>query len=433
MATQEVLTTADLAKRIQGCSEQKFTGQLDLEIKDPKGQRWNLYFHMGGLIWGASEVHPIRRLLRQLSQHCPRLAINNDVLASLRASAVSHRAVPPQYLDYQSLAELVRQGQVGRWQMAAVIEGYITEILFDVHQQWARFRHRPGLQLTYRSIPQGTLDSIDFTLISIQVDQVWQQAMQAWQAWQQEALAEISPNLAPAIGKPEELRWQTSPMAYHNLIALVDGNLTFRDLAVKLKQNLLPLTQSIMPYIRKGSIDVIEVGDFSCSVKTVTTPNPEPAPVPPPVSPVQPQPTAPFVAYIDDSRIDSQMMNQILAQAGYRCISVQDPVKALPILLEHKPDLIFLDLVMPVANGYEICAQIRRVSVFKDIPVIILTSNDGIVDRVRAKMVGSSGFLAKPIEKEKVLATLQRYLPTPTPVPSQRLQTPRTWSPNQQA
>jgi CheY-like chemotaxis protein len=105
-------------------------------------------------------------------------------------------------------------------------------------------------------------------------------------------------------------------------------------------------------------------------------------------------------------------------------------VKALPILLEHKPDLIFLDLVMPIANGYEICAQIRRVSAFKDTPVIILTSNDGIVDRVRAKMVGSSGFLAKPIEPDKVLATLQRYLPKP--VQSQRLQTAHLWSSNQQ-
>ncbi len=432
MTTQEVLTTADLARRIQGCSEEKFTGQLDLEINAPKGERWSLYFHMGGLIWASSEVHPIRRLLRQLSQHCPRLTINTEVLASLRASVISQKAVPRQYLDYQSLAELVRQGQVGRWQIAAVIEGYITEIVFDIHQQWDRFRHRAKWQLTYRSIPQETLDSIDFTLVSIGVDQVWQQAMQAWLTWQQEALTEISPNLAPAIWKPEELRWQTSPMAYHNLVALVDGNQTFRDLAVKLKQNLLPLTQSIMPYIRKGSIEVIEVGDLSCYVKTVTPTKPEPALVPPRVSPVQPQPTAPLVVCIDDSRIDSQMMNQILAQAGYRCISVQDPVKALPILLENKPDLVFLDLVMPVANGYEICAQIRRVSVFKDIPVIILTSNDGIVDRVRAKMVGSSGFLAKPIEKEKVLATLQRYLPASTPVPSQRLQTPRTWSPNQQ-
>lgn len=66
---------------------------------------------------------------------------------------------------------------------------------------------------------------------------------------------------------------------------------------------------------------------------------------------------------------------------------------------------------MPIANGYEICSQIRRVSALNHIPVIILTSNDGIVDRVRAKMVGSSGFLAKPIVTEKVLKILQKYLP----------------------
>jgi two-component system, chemotaxis family, response regulator PixG len=104
-------------------------------------------------------------------------------------------------------------------------------------------------------------------------------------------------------------------------------------------------------------------------------------------------------------------------------------VKALVQLLEHKPDLIFLDLVMPIANGYEICAQIRRVSAFKETPVIILTSNDGIVDRVRAKMVGSSGFLAKPIEQDRVLSVLQKYLPTLIPVQSQTLQRARVWSP----
>jgi chemotaxis family two-component system response regulator PixG len=109
-------------------------------------------------------------------------------------------------------------------------------------------------------------------------------------------------------------------------------------------------------------------------------------------------------------------MSQILTEAGYRFINIQDPVKALPILLEHKPSLIFLDLIMPVANGYEICAQIRRISVFKDTPVIIVTSNDGIVDRVRAKMVGASGFLAKPIDSEKVLKVLHRHLAVSTSI-----------------
>lgn len=85
-------------------------------------------------------------------------------------------------------------------------------------------------------------------------------------------------------------------------------------------------------------------------------------------------------------------MAQIVTQAGYRYVNLQDSVLALPTLLEKKPNLIFLDLVMPIANGYEICAQIRRALVFKDTPVIIVTSNDGIIDRVRAKLVAQRTF-----------------------------------------
>jgi chemotaxis family two-component system response regulator PixG len=418
MMTQEVVTTAELAKQILACSQEEFTGQLDLEIKEPKAQRWSLFFRQGGLIWGASEAHRIRRLRRQLSQYCPQLLVNSTALASLGMSVVGRGVAQLPYEDYQSLAELVRQGKVRRSQMVALTEGYLTEMLFDIHQRWDRFRYRSQLQLTYRTIPHNLIASIDSTSVSIQVDRIWQQTVQAWQAWQQEALAEISPNLAPAIAKPDELRWQTPPNVYHNLMALIDGQQTFRDLAVKLRQNPLSLTQSIMPYIRKGLIELLEVGDLSYSFKPAIATYPEPKPVSSPIKPIPPQPTSPLVVYIDDSPIDGQIMNQILSRTGYRCILIEDSVKALLLLLEHKPDLIFLDLVMPVTNGYEICAKIRRISALKDTPVIILTSNDGIVDRVRAKMVGSSGFLAKPIEQEKVVTTLQKYLPMPTPLQS---------------
>jgi CheY-like chemotaxis protein len=395
---------------------------LDLLIKDTKRQRWSLYFWLGNLFWCASEVHAMRRWRRLLSEHCPQLSVDT----------VAQGLVRPQSWDYDSLKELVRQGKVRQEQMAAIVEGNITEILFDILQQWNQRRYRSELQLIYRTIPKNTIDSTDSTLVLIQAMQAWQQAIQAWQAWQQAALAEVSPNQAPVIWKVEELRWQTSPTAYHNLVALIDGNQTFRDLAVKMKQKLLPLTQSIMPYIRKGLIGLLEVEDSSYAVGPATATNPQPVHIAQRISLVQPQPTDLLVAYIDDSLIDSQMMSQIVTQAGYRFLNVQDPVKALPLLLEHKPDLIFLDLVMPVANGYEICTQIRRVSAFKDTPVIILTSNDGIVDRVRAKMVGSSGFLAKPIDSEKVLTILQRHLPASTAVQAQKLSATRTWAPNQQ-
>nr|WP_277879271.1 response regulator [Leptolyngbya sp. FACHB-711] len=118
----------------------------------------------------------------------------------------------------------------------------------------------------------------------------------------------------------------------------------------------------------------------------------------------------PLIVCIDDSVKVCETMSEIITQAGYRFIAIHDSFQALPTLLAQKPSFIFLDLVMPIASGYEICTQIRRVSSFKDIPIVILTGNDGIIDRVRARVVGASDFLSKPIESDKVIAVINRHL-----------------------
>ncbi|MFP5273304.1 response regulator [Coleofasciculus sp.] len=400
-----IFNTEELLRRIQNCASQQFTGQLDFNITNPQQQQWKLFFSVGSLIGCDSEVHPVRRWYRQLSLHCPSLAVNS----------VIQEGEPIQYQDYESLSKQVKQGQVPLGQMAAIVEGHTGEVLFDIIQAGEQQNYHSGLYLSYRVIPQ---DSIDLGWVVVRAERVWQQVFQDWQAWQQAGLADISPNLAPKILQAEQLRLQTSPSAYRNLTTLADGTQTLRDLAVKLKQNILPLTHSIAPYIRKNLIALIEVEDLKVSIlspKLVEPKSQQNGRISSQKSSAtlsSSKSASAVIAYIDDSRIDSQMMGYILEEAGYNFVSIQDSVQALVVLLENKPDLIFLDLVMPVANGYEICSQIRRVSVFQNIPVIILTGNDGIVDRVRAKMVGASGFLPKPITQQKVLSTLQRYLPT---------------------
>jgi CheY-like chemotaxis protein len=393
-----VVSTEKLAKLIQGCVSEHFTGRLNLENTHFL-QSWTLYFYQGCLIWAASSVHPIRRFCRQMSLHCPELSIHTVV--EWGSDTVD--------LDYIFLAKLVKQGKIQWKQMAAVIEGQITEILFDLLQQ-SNLQSRSIIPLTYRRIPESTIDSTtkNSSLVLVATEYCWLQAKQAWEAWHQAGLRDYSPNLAPAIRQAKQLQQLIPAVAYRNLISLADGNWTLRDLAVKLKQNLLPLTQSIIPYIHQGLIGLIEVEDI-LAASNVSQPHLQAS-------------TSPLVASIDDSKNDRLMISRILTQAGYRFINIEDPVKALLILLKHKPDLIFLDLIMPVVNGYEICSQIRRTSVFKDTPVIILTNNDGIVDRVRAKVVGASGFLAKPVKAEKVLKIVQKHLPTTKPVQSQGLQ-----------
>lgn len=117
----------------------------------------------------------------------------------------------------------------------------------------------------------------------------------------------------------------------------------------------------------------------------------------------------PLVVYIEDSQMDSRTMAGIVQKAGYRYFNIQEPIHAIPLLIEKKPQLIFLDLVMPIANGYEICAQIRRVSSLKKVPIIIVTSNNGLIERIRTRLTGSNGFLSKPINSAKVLKVLNKH------------------------
>ena len=376
VATYEAISADELAKHIQMCSQERIASRLDVKIEGNSEPPWSLFFHRGHLVWSASEVHPLRRWNRQLFQYCPHLTNGSFPQGMNR----------PQYWDYASLAALVRQRKIGQKQLAAIFTGNTMEILFDIIQTEQQLPRGSDLQLVYRKLPQDIIDSIS---IMIRAEQAWGQAEQAWSIWRQAGLVGFSPNLAPVIWNHDELQNQTSQLTHHNLATLVDGDWTLRDLAIKLKQPLVSLTQSLMPYVHQGVIGLTSVGDLNHSAKPMS---------------------GPLVAYIEDSRLDSSLMGHILAQAGYRFINIRDVIQALPILLEHKPNLIFLDLLMPMINGYEVCAQIRRISAFKDTPVIIVTSNNGIVDRVRAKMVGSSGFLAKPIKPEKVLAVLQRYL-----------------------
>ena len=117
-----------------------------------------------------------------------------------------------------------------------------------------------------------------------------------------------------------------------------------------------------------------------------------------------------LIAYIDDSISAYKNIELFLTQQGYQSYGVQDPLKIMTTLIKHKPDLIFLDLSMPMANGYEICQQIRRTPSLQDVPVVILTAKDGLFDRMRAKAIGANEFLSKPIAHTDIIRVLEKYL-----------------------
>jgi chemotaxis family two-component system response regulator PixG len=229
------------------------------------------------------------------------------------------------------------------------------------------------------------------------------QMQDSWGIWSQAGLANISPNSAPVLRRPEQLQQLVNPSVYRNFVSLINGKYTLRELAIRMKQDVLPVARSLLPYILKGIIELIEVSDLPLIVS-------EPGNTTVKQSRNQ---TAPLVACVDDSPQVCKMLEDIMTSYGLRFVKIQDDVQALPIIIQEKPDLIFLDLIMPIASGYEICAQLRRISAFADTPVIILTGNDGLVDRVRAKVVGSTEFMSKPIVAERVMNVVRKYIRVP--------------------
>ncbi len=119
----------------------------------------------------------------------------------------------------------------------------------------------------------------------------------------------------------------------------------------------------------------------------------------------------PMVVYVDDSLADSAVMADIVQSLGCDYALISDGLYALTQLLELQPQLIFLASGMSLINGYELCAQIRRIPGHQKTPVIIVTNNNEVGDRIRSKVVGASGFLSKPIEASRTLKILMKHLP----------------------
>jgi twitching motility two-component system response regulator PilG len=115
------------------------------------------------------------------------------------------------------------------------------------------------------------------------------------------------------------------------------------------------------------------------------------------------------VMVIDDSNTIRRTAEIFLKGAECEVILAEDGFDALAKITNERPDIIFVDIMMPKLDGYQTCALIKRNSRYKSIPVIMLSSKDGLFDRARGRMVGSDQYLTKPFTKEALLDAVYEY------------------------
>lgn len=121
--------------------------------------------------------------------------------------------------------------------------------------------------------------------------------------------------------------------------------------------------------------------------------------------------TALNILVIDDSRTIRKTAETLLQKEGFNVITAEDGFDALPKIVSTTPDLIFVDIMMPRLDGYHVCSILKQNSTLKHVPVIMLSSKDGLFDKARGRVVGADHYLTKPFTRDELIQAVRQFFP----------------------
>ena len=117
------------------------------------------------------------------------------------------------------------------------------------------------------------------------------------------------------------------------------------------------------------------------------------------------------VMVIDDSKTIRRTAETLLKKEGCDVVTATDGFEALSKIADHQPQIVFVDIMMPRLDGYQTCALIKNNQMFRQTPVIMLSSKDGLFDKARGRIVGSEQYLTKPFTRDELLSAIRKYVP----------------------
>lgn len=369
-----------LIQEIDILTQRMATGNLELKSHAEQGT-FHLFY--GRLLYTTSNYHRVRRWQRAVKLHC--LEWNPQPSQIFLE--------PDKPWEYLLLYEGISKKKITISQAKGVIGTVSLEVLFalsryaDLTNEWqpnddSKSELSLGLTLCYREIVP-----------------IFDKVTQMQNLWKKAGFENLSPYLAPMLKKPLQ------PEALSGWAKYLQGNLTLWDIAWQLKKSVLAVTRALLPLVKKGLVQLRTIPDlpapnFKSSLATTNFQ----------ANINKTQQKKPLIACIDDSPVVGQTLKNIVEPAGYEIINIHDPIKGLMTIAEKKPDLIFLDLEMPNANGYTVYQFLRKAPVFQNTPVIIFTTRNNFIDRSRSKLIGANDFLSKPPKPDETLQMIGKHL-----------------------
>ncbi|MBD2089396.1 response regulator [Microcoleus sp. FACHB-1515] len=343
---------------------------LSLKRRTAIDQSWFVFFLNGRIIYAGDSRGNLGRLRDHLRRYKRESAID-----SIGVSAIATFNAP----EYGYLWALLENHTLTPAQGRSIIQSLVRETLFDLftlHQGSFIFEVSPALS------PQLTTLEINPLTTSI-IKQV--------QEWKQFHPHIQTPDQCPVLTDPQQLRSTLRESTFKTLEQWVDGKTSIRQIARYLGRDILTVARAIYPYVQQGWVQLvyrpsIALPDFTFADKI------------------------PHVVCIEDSATVRQAVEEILHQHGYEATTIANPLEALSLVFQLKPDLILCDISMPELDGYEICAMLRKSTAFRQTPIVMLTGRDGFIDRVKARMVGATDYLTKPFGESELRMLVEKYV-----------------------
>ena len=363
---------------------------------------WNIYLRFGKLLAVDCSSQSLQQLVDRLcylgyEQAAQSVKVDSDSLVR------------------EEIERLALQGLLDR----AQLERISTELTTEAFESLLWLRNEQMIWHPDRLISIATGLSLSSGLNLANTIDYYQQRLKIWQKF---TTIIRSPHQRPYLTNAKFLETPIpggtlSSKALNQIVQLMKGR-SVRDLALFLKQDELKLVQLLTPYLRHDAICLREPSAPFDRLPII------PEPDLPPVNSVEKLPevdrnlsTATVnpdlyqIACIDDSPLILDEMERFLGNKGkYQLTKLEDPIKASSMIFRLKPALILMDITMPNINGYKLCSLFRSSAALAQTPIIMVTGNKGLVDRVRANLVGATDYLTKPFTQQDLLAIVEKYL-----------------------
>ncbi len=382
---------------------------------------WFIYVQRGQLVYATNSADPFERLERHL-KGLPQMSdlSNNELRSQVRQM---EQETPPENFtaDYQALRWLVNQGHCDGASLANLASKMSAEVLES-------YLLLPEGNYEVQTNSMGELPSI----CQLELDILWPRMWERLDQWNAMAPRISSPYQRPYLIGEERARQKLSPHMADKLSRLLLG-FNFRQLAMLLQQDELALCRRFSPLISEGIIILREplsphdqLPRLNQSYIKASPPSAPSSSGGPRSGPLSNGSTSDSgflnvnrdsnqqrtwkIVCIDDSPTVLREIQRFLQQEIFEITMIDDSQKALMKIISIKPDLILLDASMPTLDGYQVCTMIRKSSLLKHIPVVMVTGNKGLLDRARAKMAGTTDYLTKPFTQKDLLQIVLRYL-----------------------